>query len=222
MKTTWLILFAISAVAEIVAILFDMSWLYSVAKPLLMITLLLYFISASQGYPRWRVWVILALVFSWGGDVLLMQEGMFAAGLGSFLLAHIFYISAYLKTGAATGQLRLWDLIKFVLIGSVLIWLLYSGLGNMLIPVLVYSVVLLSMGIVAHKRRGATSALSFTLVAVGALLFVLSDSLIAINRFSFAVPAERLLVMSTYIIAQFMIIQGLLKHWYVEIYPVFK
>lgn len=212
MKSIWLVLFVVSAVAEIAAILLDLNWLYSVAKPLLMITLLLYFIAASQGHPGWRIFVIFALVFSWGGDVLLMQEGMFAAGLGSFLVAHLFYITAYLKTGAAEGQLKSWDLIKFILIGIALLWMLYPGLGSMLIPVLVYSVVLLSMGVVAHKRRGATSSASFTLVAVGALLFVLSDSLIALNKFTFEIPAERLLVMSTYIAAQFMIIQGLLKH----------
>ncbi len=212
MKTIWLVLFAISAIAEIVAILLGLDWLYSVAKPLLMITLLLYFISASQGYPGWRIFVIFALIFSWGGDVLLMQDGMFAAGLGSFLIAHLFYISAYLKTGAATGQIRPWDLIKFVLIGLFLIWLLYPGLGGMLIPVLLYSVVLLSMGVFAHKRRRATSSASFILVAFGALLFVLSDSLIALNKFAFEVPSERLLVMSSYIAAQFLIIQGLLKH----------
>lgn len=212
MKTIWLVLFAISAIAEIVAILLSLDWLYSVAKPLLMITLLLYFISASQGYPGWRIFVIFALVFSWGGDVLLMPGDMFAAGLGSFLVAHLFYITAYIKTGAAEGQLKAWDLIKFILIGIALLWMLYPGLGSMLIPVLVYSVVLLSMGVVAHKRRGATSSASFILVAVGALLFVLSDSLIALNKFAFEIPAERLLVMSTYIAAQFMIIQGLLKH----------
>ena len=75
-----------------------------------------------------------------------------------------------------------------------------------------YALTLLTMGIWAHKRRGATSSASFLMVSAGALLFVLSDSMIAINKFTIEVPAERLLVMSTYIIAQYLIIQGLLKH----------
>lgn len=205
-------LFVLVACTHLLATLAGLGLLYSWTKPLLMITLLLYFISASEGYPGWRVFVIFALVFSWGGDVLLMQEGMFAAGLGSFLLAHLFYITAYWKTGAAKGQITPWDFIKFVLIGMLLMWLIYPGLGNMLIPVLLYSAVLLSMGVFAHKRRGATSPASFILVAFGALLFVLSDSLIALNKFAFEVPSERLLVMSTYITAQFLIIQGLIRH----------
>jgi uncharacterized membrane protein YhhN len=211
-KSTWLILFATSAAAVLIALLFEMHTLYVAAKPLLMITLLLYFLSASRGYPKWRVYVAVALVFSWAGDVFLISSDMFIAGLVSFLVAHIFYIIAYQKTGAAIGTLKPLDIIKFVLFGGVLIWVLYPGLGDMLVPVLVYAMVLLTMGVWSHKRRGATSMASFTLVAAGAILFVISDSLIAVNRFAFEVPTERILVMSTYIAAQYLIVQGLLKH----------
>jgi len=212
MKPVWLILFIASVVTLFVGILFDVHMLYLTAKPLLMITLLLYFISASRGYPSWRFFVMAALVFSWGGDVFLMLDGMFTPGLVSFLVAHIFYITAYQKTGAASGELRLLDIMKFVLFGAVVMWLLYPGLGSMLLPVLAYMLVLLSMGVWAHKRRGATIAISFTLVSAGAMLFVVSDGLIAINKFAFEIPAERILVMSTYIAAQYLIVQGLLKH----------
>ena len=90
--------------------------------------------------------------------------------------------------------------------------MLYPHLGDMLVPVLGYAAVLLSMALLAHKRRGATSAVSFILVSSGAMFFVVSDALIAINKFALAVPGERMLVMSTYIVAQYLIIQGLLKH----------
>lgn len=212
LKRIWLVLFIISAVSVFAGIIFDLHMLYVTAKPLLMITLLLYFISASRGYPSWRFYVMAALVFSWGGDVFLMLDNMFTVGLVSFLVAHIFYITAYQKTGAASGALRSLDIIKFVLFGAVVMWVLYPGLGGMLIPVLAYMLVLLSMGIWAHKRRGATTAISFTLVSAGAMLFVISDGLIALNKFAFDIPAERMLVMSTYIAAQYMIVQGLLKH----------
>jgi len=212
MKPVWLILFIASATTLFAGILFDVHMLYLTAKPLLMITLLLYFNSASRGYPSWRFYVMAALAFSWGGDVFLMLDNMFTIGLASFLVAHIFYITAYQKTGAASGNLKSLDIIKFVLFGVVLIWVLYPGLGGMLIPVLAYALVLLSMGIWAHKRRGATTAVSFTLVSAGAMLFVISDGLIAINKFAFEIPAERMLVMSTYITAQYLIVQGLLKH----------
>jgi len=212
MKSNWQILFAISAATVITALLLDLQPLYLAAKPFLMITLLLHFISASKAYPGWRMYVVMALVFSWFGDIFMISSDWFIAGLVSFLIAHVFYIVAYQNTGAASGELRPLDIIKFALYGAVLIWIIYPGLGEMLIPVLVYAAVLLSMGIWAHKRRGATTASSFILVATGVILFALSDGMIAVNKFAFKIPAERILIMSTYIAAQYLIIQGLLKH----------
>ena len=212
MKSNWLKLFVITAAMVLLAIVLKVPAMYLVAKPLLMITLLAYFLTASKGYPGWRVPVVLALVFSWGGDVFLMMDDMFVAGLASFLVAHIFYIVAYQKTGAAKGRIRPFDLAAFPLYGIVLMWILYPGLGSMLVPVMAYALVLLTMGVWAHKRRGATVIASFRYVSAGVILFVISDSLIAVNKFAFDVPAERLLVMSTYMAAQFLIVQGLLKH----------
>ena len=204
--------YAISATAVLAGLLFDLQFLYILAKPLLMITLLFYFVSATKTYPRWRFYVIAALVFSWAGDVFLISSDWFVAGLVSFLIAHVFYIIAYQKTGAATGLLKPLDIIKFVVYGVVLIWVIYPGLDNLLVPVLIYALVLLGMGVWAHKRRGATPADSFKLVAIGAILFALSDGLIAVNKFAFEIPAERILIMSIYMTAQYLIVQGLIKH----------
>lgn len=212
MKPNWQILFAISAAAVFFALLLDLQPLYLAAKPLLMITLLLYFLSASSGFPRWRWFVVAALVFSWAGDVFLIWDNMFIFGLIAFLIAHLFYIIAYHQTGAAKGELRPLDIIKFLLLGSILIWLIYPGLGSMMLPVLVYALVLVGMGIWAHKRRGATCAKSFTLVSIGVILFVMSDGMIAVNKFAFEIPAERILIMSTYMAAQYLIVRGLLIH----------
>ena len=212
MKSNWLKLFVLTAAAVLVAIVLKAPAMYLVAKPLLMVTLLLYFLSESKGYPGWRLLVALALILSWGGDVFLMLDDMFVAGLASFLVAHIFYIIAYQKTGAGKGKLRPFDIAAFALYGIVMIWILYPGLDGMLVPVIAYAAVLLTMGTWAHKRRGATSNASFRYVSAGVILFVISDSLIAVNKFAFEVSGERLLVMSTYIAAQYLIVQGLLKH----------
>jgi len=211
-KSKYLVLFVISATLVVIAILFDQHTLYLTAKPLLMISLLGYFISASNGYPAWRVYVVIALLFSLAGDVFMMSSNMFIAGLASFLVAHVCYITAFLKTGADKGRLSSLDIAKFVMLGIVMTWILYPRLSGMLIPVLLYTLVLVAMGLLAHKRRGATSTASFRLVSTGATLFVISDSLIAVNRFAFEVPAGQILIMSTYIAAQYLIIQGLLKH----------
>jgi uncharacterized membrane protein YhhN len=211
-KPDWRILYLIAAIAVLTGLLFKLQILYLTAKPLLMVTLLLYFVSATKQCPGWRNYVIAALVFSWAGDVFLISSDWFIAGLVSFLIAHIFYIIAYQKTGAASGVLRPLDIAIFVLYGGVLVWIIYPGLGELLAPVLIYAAVLLAMGIWAHKRRGATSAGSFKLVAAGAILFALSDGLIAINKFAFDIPAERILIMSIYMTAQYLIVQGLIQH----------
>jgi uncharacterized membrane protein YhhN len=212
MKPDWRILYAISATSVLIGLLFDLQLLYLSAKPLLMITLLAYFVSATKGYPIWRIYVIAALIFSWAGDVFLISGDWFIAGLVSFLIAHVFYIIAYHKTGAAVGELRPLDILKFVIYGVVLMWVIYPGLGDLLVPVLIYALVLLGMGVWAHKRRSATSSASFQLVAIGAILFALSDGLIAINKFAYEIPAERILIMSIYMTAQYLIVQGLIKH----------
>lgn len=211
-KPDWRILYAFSVAAVLTGLLSDLQPLFFAAKPLLMISLFLYFFSVTRGYPRWRNAVMAALAFSWAGDVLLISADGFVAGLAAFLVAHVFYIIAYHKTGAASGALRPLDILLAVIYGSVLMWLVYPGLGNLKTAVFLYALVLLGMVVWAHKRRGATNTASFRLVAAGAILFVLSDGLIAVHKFAFAIPAERLLVMSIYMTAQYLIVQGLIQH----------
>jgi uncharacterized membrane protein YhhN len=61
-------------------------------------------------------------------------------------------------------------------------------------------------------RQNRTSTLSFYLVFSGAVIFLLSDSIIAINKFMVSVFYDRLLIISTYMIAQFLITTGLAEH----------
>jgi len=212
MKPDWRILYALTAATLLTGLGLDLKWLYVAAKPLLMIVLLLHFVSSTQGLPAWRNLVIIALGFSWAGDVFLISGDWFVAGLASFLVAHIFYIAAYQKTGASIGRLQPLDVLMFALLGTFLLWFIYPGLDGLEAPVFAYALVLLGMGVWAFKRRGGTNDTSFRLVATGAILFVLSDSLIAVNRFAHAIPFERILVMSIYMTAQYLIVQGLIKH----------
>jgi len=106
MKSRWQLIYATVSAATLVAILSSQTALYMLVKPLLMISLLFYFTTGSMGYPKWRIPVIFALIFSWLGDVLLLSNDLFLAGLAAFLVAHVLYIVAYHKTGAASGELK--------------------------------------------------------------------------------------------------------------------
>jgi len=212
MRPDWRILYAITAAALLTGLVLGMHSLYVATKPLLMVILLLYFVTSTRARPAWRYLVIAALVFSWAGDIFLISADWFVAGLSSFLIAHLFYIAAYQKTGATRGKLKPLEVLLFALFGAGLLWYIYPGLNDLKIPVFIYALVLLGMGVWAFKRRSGTNRASFGLVATGAALFVISDSLIAVNRFAHAIPAERILVMSIYLTAQYLIVQGLIQH----------
>ncbi len=90
--------------------------------------------------------------------------------------------------------------------------ILFPVLGDLQIPVIVYALVLMAMVVSAIYRLGRTSFASFSLVLFGAFLFMVSDSLLAINKFLDKVPLGGFWIMLTYIGAQFLIVSGLMKH----------
>lgn len=213
--------FAAVSLGELVALRFDLAAMHAVCKPLIMVTLGAYYLCAVERGHRSTA-LIAALVFSLAGDVLLMQakstESYFILGLASFLIAHVFYIFAYRQhrgdnsPNELQGVQRIRLAFPVILAGTGLVVVLYPVLGNLRTPVVLYAVVLVGMVLQALFRFGRTVAPSFWLVFAGALLFMLSDSLIAINKFMVPVDHAELVIMTTYIAAQFFIIHGLLKH----------
>ena len=144
------------------------------------------------------------LLFSGVGDIVLEidRDSLFTAGLGAFLVAHLFYIAAFTKNiqfKGPRGLVAAGILIYGIFIGFVMI----PNLGNMLLPVVVYLVIIVAMGILA-----ALSGVNHWLVIIGACLFIASDSIIAINRFIVPVPSSSFFIMSTYYPAQLLITAG--------------
>lgn len=189
--------------------------LHLISKPLLMPLLLMFFAASWQGSLREpRAYLLmLALVFSWLGDVFLMLNGAnwFVPGLGSFLVAQLLY--AYLFSRQSIGWLKqnpLW-LLAFILYGAGLLYVIWPGLGELWIPVCVYAAAIMLMAAMALNRKEAVNKQSFQLVLIGAILFVISDSFIALNKFTYPFDLSRLLIMSTYISAQFLIVFGFMK-----------
>jgi uncharacterized membrane protein YhhN len=223
MKRIFLYLFALASVGEIISTLSDLHWLGTICKPALMITLGLYYWSSQRERQEPIVFsVVMAIIFSCLGDVLLMLQGSnpnyFMVGLGAFLFAHIFYIFAYKQhqREESGNELQGLQKIRFalpiVLAGTGLVTILYNRLGDLKIPVLLYAGVLTYMVLVALFRFGRTNAGSFAMVFGGAILFMMSDSLIAINKFLDPLSQIEFWVMITYISAQFLIIRGLIRH----------
>jgi uncharacterized membrane protein YhhN len=102
--------------------------------------------------------------------------------------------------------------MPFLLAGTGLLTVLYPNLASLLWPVVAYAAVLVTMVIVALFRYGRTSTASFGLVFGGAVLFMISDSLLAMNKFHAPIQQAGLLIMITYCVAQGLIAEGMLKH----------
>jgi uncharacterized membrane protein YhhN len=189
-------------------------------KPLIMVWISIYFLLNSSNRD-FRFPVLIAFFFSWVGDLLLMFSGgyesetLFYAGVGGFLAAQLSYIYVFLKFGEnkQPGYLRKDPVLALPLIGYMIgIYLiLLPGLEGIMIPViLVYAVALIGMSVAALNRKGRVGHSGYALVFAGSVLFVASDSMIAINKFHTAIPLSGFWIMLTYITAQYLIMRGLI------------
>jgi uncharacterized membrane protein YhhN len=214
-------LFVAVAVTEVMSQLFSLTELHHVVKPMLMILLGLYYFF-SAGERRSNI-VLMALIFSFLGDSFLLYESKnsiyFILGLGSFLIAHVFYILAFRQNrfDAVDGeQLQTVQKARMafpvILASTGLVVILYPHLGDLRLPVVVYAGVLMFMVLNALFRFQRTSLKSFWLVFVGAVLFLLSDSILAINKFLQPVGHAGVWIMTLYLAGQFLIVEGMLKH----------
>ncbi|KRG39934.1 hypothetical protein ARC78_13325 [Stenotrophomonas pictorum JCM 9942] len=184
--------------------------LHYVGKPLATLLILGVAATAVDADRRYRRWIVLGLVFSLMGDVWLMLPGdYFVAGLIAFLLAHLAYISAFLPGLHRRAALPAALCLAAYAVGYV--WLLWPYLPAALrLPVLVYVGVLALMAIAALGRRlqqpvRGASRDSSGRAALGGVLFIASDSVLAWDRFTGGVPLALLLVLSTYYLAQWCI-----------------
>ncbi|MBK8809471.1 MAG: lysoplasmalogenase [Acidobacteria bacterium] len=209
------VLFFIALAAEIFALATGSAGIEFVAKPLLMPILIVYFAINTNGPDRTRLAMIAALGFSWLGDVLLMFDkhsgGMFVYGLAAFLTAHLLYIYFFVRIRKLNRVEKLPNALVFVAIAfysSALFGFVAPWVGEMLIPVAVYAIVISTMFAASLAAfRFADQDFGKWCVA-GTLLFVISDSILAVNRFAAPFPVAPILVMLTYGTAQFLICEG--------------
>lgn len=154
---------------------------------------------------RYKYLILAGLAFSLMGDVLLMfpNDLSFIAGLVSFLITHVCYIAAFRTDAGPRGFSWMW--VPFAIYGSVMLGLLVPYLGQMLLPVIAYVVVILFMAWQGWERWAHTRHRGALFALVGALFFLVSDSALAIEKFRAVYAAAPLLVSVTYYTAQWFI-----------------
>jgi len=171
-------------------------------KPLTMVMIITIAMrGAKTGRSFYAYAVAGGLLFSMAGDIFLMlPSDCFIQGLVSFLIGHLFYISAF--TYGRRFKVSPWVLAAFACYGVVIFLVLLPNLGDVTVPVAVYIVAILIMGWQAWERRAVLGTSGAMLALTGAILFIMSDSILALNRFGTPFHIGRLLNLATYFTAQ--------------------
>ncbi len=182
-------------------------WLLWFGKPLATACILVLALRAQPAVSaRYRRFIALGLGCSLLGDVLLMLPGdLFVPGLVAFLVAHLCYLRAFFTLGVMRRLLL--PLLATLGFGAACVAALWTAIAPPLRPaVIAYVAVLASMaGVALARARMAHGDRSARLAAVGALLFMLSDALLAWDRFRGPLPLAPLWILATYYAAQWRI-----------------
>ncbi len=200
-----LVLVAISATLHIRAEYRGPRWQVYLFKPLTTSLIIAWALFLPPTAPApYKLLVVFGLVFSLGGDIFLMlPDDRFVPGLISFLIAHLLYGAAF--TRGINLSPTWWALALYLTYGTLMLALLWNYLDSLRIPVLAYMGVILLMGWLALERWLTLGTTGSLLAAIGAALFVLSDSTLALDRFRTRFAAGRAVTLATYFAAQWLI-----------------
>jgi len=217
-KTIWITLFLLVLLVNLIAVYSNSESLQFIVKPLLMPLLAIYLLlRTNTANSNLKGWIFLALFFSWAGDIFLLFEergsNFFLFGLSAFLVAQVFYIvffhnirmREYIRGNALL-------LLLVIVYYSILINVLSPYLGNMKLPVRIYGVVLSFMVMLAMHTMLGKNKKAALWMTMGAILFVVSDSLLAFNKFFSPFNNAGVVTMLTYGLAQLFITEGAIRY----------
>ena len=183
---------------------------YGLFKPLTTFIILLgaaFLVLPPQ--PLYRSLIVLGLALSLAGDALLLSPRRFALGLGAFLLAQLTYLVAFgLRNPVRPAQV-VW-LLPFVAAGARVAGTVWGAVGRLRLPVLRYLAVAAGMAWRAAMRLGVSSIPHASAVhaMAGAVLFVISDAILAVRRWRRPFRRDHALELAAYWMAQFLIAQS--------------
>ena len=209
-----LIIFIVSTSIHLYASWKQNQSLRNKSKPIILLSLLGFYCFTAKNI---HIFVVLALLFSWLGDICLMQQGKkwFTLGGSSFLLSHIFYILSYAfdTDFSVIPKVFLFLLpIAFILIVANIFEHLKPYLSKELFyPMSFYLFVNGMMNCFAWFRSFSSTALTAWITSIGALLFFISDTTLFFVRFKKdSLLQTHFIVMLTYAIGEFLIVLGLI------------
>lgn len=210
LSTPLVTFFLLVSIADVVAVYLDNSYFQMIFKTLIIPSLLAWYVTQSS---RVNPLFVIALVFSFIGDVLLLDKiNYFIFGIGAFLITQLIYVLLFSKDlGNASWKNKLLSIFPFLIFYSVLISILKPALNDLLIPVSIYGFVISVFGMVALLKYLHHKNTCNLLLLQGAVLFIISDSMIALNKFYEEQSFYPVSIMITYVLAQYLITSHVLK-----------
>lgn len=202
--------FVLASILDIVGIIFSIPLLIFIFKPLIIFSLLFLYVFSL---PKRIKWYVIALEFSFFGDVLLLFSGelFFIGGLVSFLMAHFLFIKIVISRIKEVNFLKaLFSAVPFLAVFGLLIFTLKDSLNQMLWPVVIYGLTIATFGAVSFLDFLNTKSKKSLLMLFGAVVFMISDSLLAINKFYSPAHILEIFVMVTYVLAQYFIFRSMI------------
>lgn len=219
----WLLLFLVAALFNLYHTFYPSFWINVISKPLLTIFLACFFYSNTKIETKFEKFILMGLGVSCLGDLALIfqsnSENFFLLGLALFLIVHFLYLKGFLcLTSLNTGYIKnnKWPIILVVLlfIGSIIFY--WNDLpSGMKIPFVCYCFAISLMLLSSIHVFGDIPNKHWILIFGGAVLFVISDSLIALTKFKgMDLGNNSFLIMFTYLTSQLLICYGSLKATY--------
>lgn len=214
MKTLFLALFIISTGIHLYASLKQNKKLRNYTKPFLITSLLGFYVLATS---ELRVVTIIALIFSWIGDLWLMIPGVkyFAIGGVSFMISHIFFVASYIYD-ICFKNVNTIAIVLLAIFFAITVSIIFSRLkkhlpAKLFYPMYLYLLINGTMNCFAIFRMLSNTTTSTIITCIGAILFFISDSALFFVRFKKDCKLKtHFLVMLTYSIGELLIIIGLL------------
>lgn len=214
MKYVFLAVFLVSTAVHLYASLWKDTRLRNMTKPFILLSLLGFYVLAARSVSAA---VVLALLFSWLGDVLLIPKGIkwFTAGGIAFMISHAFFVAAYTKD-VVFSRIPVFLIVLLAVFFAAAVAFIFSKLKPHLpkalfYPMFLYLLINGTMNCFAIFRCVSAPSAATLTTAIGAALFFVSDTALFFVRFK---KDSRLkthfLVMLTYSIGEFLIVLGLL------------
>ena len=211
----WLLYIILSGIHLSFIFLGKNDWLLF-TKPLLMPVLMLIIITQTKLKNNRMRWLLAGVFLGGLGDVFLMGQGQmyFALGLVAFLIGHLIYIYVFAQEVIREKKTHYLLEKPYLILPYIALWIFSVNLLSKHIqgfpgfPIYLYAFAIFLMSIMAINRWYTASRLSWWTVLLGSLLFIVSDLSLSVKVFIAPFENSSLLIMSTYIVAQGLIVFG--------------